>query len=224
MVTNGPSSRPEPRPVHLCGEPLPQPGHVCAFFDSASQKYDTLLPFIKEAIDVGDDVFTIVDADAYAGHVAKLSGAAIPVGDATDRGQLTISTAEETYLSAESDSLARLIEFLERRLQDAKRDGRCVRTWGEMNWIARSDLPINEILEYEARVNDLLPDHQCSLVCVYDTARIPSAIMSDILATHPYAIVKGRLRKNPFYVPPVEYLSMLKDRNDSASAPRIREA
>ena len=67
-------------------------------------------------------------------------------------------------------------------------------------------------MAYEARVNYLLPDFSCTLVCAYDLALTPAALVSDILATHPAAIVKGRLRPNPFYVQPDEYLEMLRAR------------
>jgi hypothetical protein len=47
--------------IHLCGETLPHPGHVCAFFDSREQKYETLIPFLNDAISAGDEVINIVD-------------------------------------------------------------------------------------------------------------------------------------------------------------------
>ena len=81
-----------------------------------------------------------------------------------------------------------------------------------MNWVERGMVPVEDVIEYEVRVNELLPDFECTLLCVYDLARTPASLLSDILATHPFAIINGQLRKNPHYVEPQAYLDMLRGR------------
>ena len=200
------------RTVHLCGQVLPHPGHVCAFFDSRDQKYDVLVPFTKDAIAAGDDVINIVDSRDRAAHIDTLSQSGIPVDDAMGNGQLSVFTTEQTYLRDGEDVLPSLLEFLRDALDRAHQQEHCLRTWGEMNWVERGVVPIEEVLEYEARVNELLPDFECTLVCIYDLAHTPPSLMTDILSTHPYAIINGRLRENSFYVQPHEYLEILRSR------------
>ena len=62
----------------------------------------------------------------------------------------------------------------------------------------------------EARVNDFVPTFECTLLCVYDLTSTPAAMVADILATHPDAIVNGRPRANPYAVDPSEYNEMLR--------------
>ena len=200
------------RTINLCGETLPHPGHVCAFFDSREQKYEVLIPFLLDALAAGDDVVNIVDAADMKEHLETLMAGGVPVRTARTKGQLNVFTSEETYLREGKDVLSGLLEFLSATLARAKEHNHCVRTWGEMNWVARGALPIADVLQYEARVNELLPDFECSMLCIYDLAHTPSSLMSDVLATHPFAIIKGRLRKNPYYVQPAEYLGMLNTR------------
>ena len=40
----------------------------------------------------------------------------------------------------------------------------------------------------------------------------------DILRTHPMAIMGGRLRENPFFVPPDQFLSELRQRAPKGAA------
>ena len=200
------------RTVHLCGQVLPHPGHVCAFFDSRDQKYDVLVPFTKDAIAAGDDVINIVDSRDRAAHIDTLSQSGVPVDDVMSNGQLSVFTSEQTYLRAGGDVLPSLLEFLRDALERAHQQEHCLRTWGEMNWVARGVVPIEEVLEYEARVNELLPGFECTLVCIYDLAHTPPSLMTDILSTHPYAIINGRLRENSFFVQPHEYLEILRSR------------
>lgn len=204
------------RTIRLCGETLPHAGHVCAFFDSRDQKYDTLIPFLQDAIDAGDDVVNIVDAAEMHAHLKRLSQGGIPVHDATSSGQLNIKSSEETYLQNGEQVLPRLLDFLRATLERVKAEHRCLRTWGEMDWVSRGGIPIEEVLEYESRVNEFFPDFECTLLCVYDLANTPPSLMTDILATHPSAIVKGRLRPNPHYVQPAEYMPLLETRRRQA--------
>jgi hypothetical protein len=81
-----------------------------------------------------------------------------------------------------------------------------------MNWIGRSPETLRQALEYEAKVNYLLPGGACTLLCVYRTGDLPSGVVSDILATHEYAIINGRLRRNPYFVTPDDFLAMLHSR------------
>ena len=47
------------------------------------------------------------------------------------------------------------------------------------------------------------------MLCVYDLASTPARLMSDILATHPFAVINGRLRANPYAVDPdVDYFAV----------------
>jgi len=141
-----------------------------------------------------------------------LSEGGVPVQSAMGSGQLNVMTSEQTYLQEGADTLPRLLQFLQQTLEKAKAEKHCVRTLGEMNWVAREVVPVEEVLRYEAHVNEFVDDFECTLVCIYDLAHIPSSLMSDILATHPYAIINGRLRKNAHYVEPAEFLQMLSNR------------
>lgn len=200
------------RNVQLCGQILPHPGHVCAFFDSRDEKYDVLAPFLTDAITAGDDVINIVDACDLDAHLATLADREVPLQPALEAGKLSILTSEQTYLQEGDDVLPRLLDFLRGTLSRAREENHSVRTWGEMNWVARRDVVIEDVLEYEARVNELFPTFECTLLCVYDLARISAALLADILATHPSAIINGKLRENPHYVHPEEYLGMLRAR------------
>jgi hypothetical protein len=184
------------------------------FFDSRDQKYDILAPFLKDAITVGDDVINIVDASDKAAHLDSLSGHGVPVHAAIETGKLRVLTSEQTYLEEGENVLPRLLDFLRETLHRAQEEKHCIRTWGEMNWVERETVPIEDVLEYEARVNELFSDFECTLLCVYDLARIPASLLSDILATHPSVIIQGRLRKNEHYVEPHEYLEMLHARRE----------
>ena len=65
---------------------------------------------------------------------------------------------------------------------------------------------------FESRVNEVLQRHDIVAVCTYDVGRFSASLVMDVLRTHPYAIIGGTLRENPFYVPPREFLQELQAR------------
>lgn len=155
--------------AHLCGEQAPHAGHICAFFDSRKQKQETLTPFLRGAVERGEEVLQIVDGAELA--------------------------------------------QLESNLARVRASSSTLRVCNDMSWVGSSQEPVEHVLEFEARLNQLLPDNKCTLVCLYDLGSIPFSMMSDILFTHPYVILKGELRRNPYYIEPAEYIEKLRQRS-----------
>jgi hypothetical protein len=86
-----------------------------------------------------------------------------------------------------------------------------------MEW-ALEDLPgVHDIVEYEARLNYILPKYDDVVVCTYDVTRFSASVVMDIMRTHPQVIVGGVLRPNQFYAPPDEFLRELRDRRAPVS-------
>jgi hypothetical protein len=195
--------------ITLCGERFDRPGHICAFFDSRTEKYDVLGPYFNEGLAEGDRMINVVDAESRAEHLGFLAEKNVPVDATMATGQLQVLTSEETYLKDGAQDLEGMLELLRETLEASQREGRRVRTCGEMNWIGRSQMPSQRVMEYEARVNEFVPTFDCTLLCVYDLADTGPKMLSDILATHSFAIINGRPRPNPYFVPPREYLTMM---------------
>ena len=85
------------RPVHLGGAVLERSRHVCAFFNSRDEEYETLLPFITEGFNHGDKAYHIVESSWRPQHRRKLQAAGIDTAAAEARGQLDIRAWEDAY-------------------------------------------------------------------------------------------------------------------------------
>src|SRR5205809_732932 len=81
------------RSLHLCGEEIPNAGHICAFFDSRADKYKVLAPYLAEGIEQGDRIINVVDAEERDQHVETLAHFRVDVRDAMQRRQFQLLTA-----------------------------------------------------------------------------------------------------------------------------------
>ena len=76
---------------------------------------------------------------------------------------------------------------------------------------------MTNLLQYEARLNDVLSKYNAPVICNYDLSKISASVAMDIMRTHPLVIIGGLLRENPFFVPPEEFLLELRERRSSIS-------
>lgn len=202
-----------PTPVHLAGSVLSRTCHVCAFFQSKDEEYRVLMPFIKDGFDQGDRAFHVVDPQHRPAHLERLEQAGIDTSQAQQSGQLEVRKWQEAYIKDDHFDQYRMIETIKDALDPAKKQpGQKTRLVANMEW-ALEDLPgVHDIVEYETRLNYVLPKYHDPVICTYDLSRFDASVVMDIMRTHPMVIVGGMLQENPFYVPPDEMLRELKER------------
>ncbi len=200
-------------PVRLAGSALHRSCHVCAFFHSKEEEYRVLMPFIKEGFEHGDRAFHVVDARHRSEHLRSLEEQGIDVATAERDGLLEVRRWEDAYIADGHFDQFRMIETIKEALDPAKKPpGKLTRLVANMEW-ALEDLPgVDDIVEYETRLNFVLPEYHDPVICTYDLSRFDASVVIDIMRTHPMVIVGGILQENPFYVPPQEMLNELKQR------------
>jgi hypothetical protein len=208
------------RAVRLPEAELRRFGHVCAFFHSKEEEYRVLLPFAKEGFDQGEKVFHIIDPEHLSERTRRLNEVGISPDAARRPDQIEIRVWEEAHLRGGCFDQEAMMTLLEQVLAGAKSDGfERTRLWSNQEW-ALGDRPgVEDLLEYETRVNYFLPKYDDFVVCTFDLAKFGGGVVLDILRTHPMVIIGGILQENPFFVPPDEFLRELRERD--VPTPRI---
>src|ERR1700741_5426579 len=208
------------QPLTLCGEQLSAPMHICGFFDSEDERYDVILPYLKEGLENNEEVLNILESTSYTDHCQRLSDAGISVEEKLANKQLKVLSADETYLKGGSFAADNMYDMVQEALINAKVAGYdSIRACGDMTWALKNVPGTDELIEYEARLNMLTPQHSCSLICMYDINRFSGRAIADVLATHPYVILNGKIHQNPHYIEPMEFLpTLLKRRKRSLQA------
>jgi hypothetical protein len=192
--------------------------HVCAFFDTREDEYKVLLPFIKEGLEAGDRAVQIIDKHWRTERLSHLAKTGVDIDAAERSGQLEIRDWESAYLRGgtfDQDAMLALLEDL--AMTGERRGTGITRLWANMEWALGNFPGVHDIVEYESRLNRILPKYDIATVCTYDLTKFSAPLVMDILRTHPQVILGGVLRENPFYVPPEELLLELKARGAAAA-------
>jgi MEDS: MEthanogen/methylotroph, DcmR Sensory domain len=200
----------------LPGAAARQFGHVCAFFRNREEEYRVLLPVTKEGFERGDKVFHIVDLEHRPERTRRLEEVGISPAAARRPGQVEIRPWEDTYLRGGRFDQEAMMTLLEETLRGARADGfGQTRMWANMEWALGEFPGVEDLVEYETRVNYFLPSYNDLVVCAYDLTKFGAGVMMDVLRTHPLVIIGGFLHENPFFVPPDEFLRELRARDGS---------
>src|ERR1051326_7040217 len=199
-------------PIHLAGRTLKKPRHVCAFFNSRDEQNKVLMPFFKEGMDRGEKIFHIVDARLREDHLCACREAGLDVDEAVSTGQFEVHHWEDAYLKDGHFDADRMLRTVEDALQKGHEKYKLTRLMGNMEWALEPVPGVTDIVEYEAKLNYILPKYPEPAVCVYDLNRHSGTVVMDILRTHPMVIIAGVLQDNPLFVPPDEFLQELKQR------------
>jgi hypothetical protein len=206
-------------PIPFAGSRLGEARHICAFFHNPDEEYRILLPFIKEGFECGDRAFHVVDPKLREEHLRRLESAGIDVAASEPSGQFKLHDWHDAHLRQGHFDQHGMIAYLEEQLKDGPRLGfRLSRAIGHMEWALEERPGVEDLVEYEALLNYILPRYYEPIICVYDLAKFGGAVVVDILRTHPMVIIGGILHENPFFVPPDEFLRELREQRTTRTA------
>ena len=200
-------------PIPFAGTQLGEERHVCAFFNSVDEEYRVLLPFIKDGFECGDKAVHIVNPDRRRDHLQRLAAVGIDTTAAQQSGQFELRTNTEEYLRDGRFDQDRMLELFEQLASgNAKGGFPLSRIVCHMDWAAEGRSYVDNLVEFESRVNDVWRRHDDAIICVYDLAKFGGDTVVDIMRTHPVIIIGGILQQNPFFVPPEKFLRELRER------------
>jgi len=212
-------------PISLAGSQLGAVRHVCAFFSNDEEEYRVLLPFIKEGLERGDKAIHVVNPRQRDEHLRRLASAGVDSAAAEQAWQLEIKINTEAYLRDGSFDQDRMLETFEQLASGNAPGGFPLsRIVCRMDWVVGDKTRLENVIEFESRVNDVWSRHDDAVICTYHLSQFRGDAVIDILRTHPLVIVGGLLQQNPFFTPPQEFLREYRGRRSAAASLSLQES
>ncbi len=170
-------------PIPFAGSLLDETRHVCAFFNSDDEEYRVSLPFIRDGFQCGHKAIHVVNPDQRRSQLQRLNEAGIDPTSAQQSGQLELRVNTDVYLPDGCCDPGRMIAVFERPASGNTAAGFPLsRLCCRMDW------------------------------AVEDRSRVGGDAVIDIMRTHPGVIIGGILQRNPFYIPPEQFLGEFRQR------------
>jgi hypothetical protein len=189
------------------GETFPPGIHMCYIYNDEIQRKKVISQFLESGLLGGEkasyfmDVITLDEMNEY------LSSLGLDKLLREHQDRFSVVMTKDTYYPSGTfvpdEMLGRLKAFYAQSLQEGYAGARVS---GEMSWAAKDVPGRSSLIEYEARVNDVLLTHPVNAICQYDANLFDGSLLFDVLSVHPMMVVHGQIVKNPYFIKPEEFL------------------
>ncbi len=182
--------------------------HQCLIYETEEEKFAAALPYLKAGLERRERCLYIADEASGAAVLDALRKVGTEVDLHLQSGALIVASKQETYLRNGRFDPDLWIHFLTQATHEASAgEFSGLRTLlGEMTWALGEDTAPDSLIEYEAKLNYFVRDHQVRVLCQYNRNRFSPELILGVLRTHPVVVYGGIVSENPYYVPPDEFL------------------
>ena len=198
-------------PMGFTDETFPAGTHMCLIYNDEKERLNVIEKFIGAGIQVGEKVCYFTDQMLPEYFKNWLAKQGIQGEENESRQQLSIYSSNDAYCPAgifvPEDMLNKLKTVY---LQSREEGFPNVRVSGEMEWAVKGVPGSDRLLEYEAKINNIVAEYPVTAICQYNANQFGGATILNILKVHPLMIVHGQIIQNPYYLSPAEFLSSYK--------------
>ena len=192
-------------------EKFPEGMHLCYIYNDDAERVRTMAKFFASGFSSGQKALSIVDSVTPHDLRQTLQGMGIDVAD--DKGNFATASNDDSYCPDGSFKPDSLLAGVGAFCQQARSEGFAgARISGDMSWALRRRVSMPELMDYEVKVTEYLKTCPFTAICEYDARKFDGATIMDVLSVHPAMIVRGHVVKNPYYVPPQEFIEQYRAR------------
>ncbi|QOY92451.1 MEDS domain-containing protein [Massilia sp. UMI-21] len=189
---------------HIClgftDERYPEGTHICYLYNDDEERRRILPLFARHALLEDERLEYLADVSGAEDFPRILAELGLVHGRRDLADQVALTTTREGYYPEgefRPHTTLALIRESYRKAISAGLSG--ARITGEMEWVLRGIPGAERIIEFEARINDLVEETPITVMCQYDLRQFDGATMFDIMSVHPVMVVGGHILHNPFY-------------------------
>ncbi|WP_413760769.1 MEDS domain-containing protein [Streptomyces sp. MMBL 11-3] len=179
------------RAVHEAGHG----DHLCLTFTDDAEQRRVVTAYLLCGLRRGERVMYFADRNEPEQVLDWLRRAGTDPAPALADGRLTVTTADDSYLSEGPFDPDAMVAALHQEVADSLRAGHTgFRVSGEMGWALRDTPGAERLGEYETKVNEVFAGRPASAICQYDARHFDPAALHDFARRH-----SGSVEQEPLY-------------------------
>ncbi len=199
--------------------------HACSIYRSRQEQLKIMMPYIASGLKQNERCLCILCQDTRDELCQKLDNYLVDFEYYVNSGQLVFLTAQESYLKEGFFSTLRMLNDVAYGHYQALKDGFYgLRGTGELNWAAEELPGVKNAIDYERQLNHLFERNHLVAICQYDETRVPEDILLNVLYTHPWAFIYGKLYSNPFYIPADDFKQVMDEEHPAGTYQKLRDS
>ncbi|MCX6560729.1 MAG: MEDS domain-containing protein [Candidatus Aminicenantes bacterium] len=192
---------------------FPEGTHMCYIFNDENQRREVVAAFLDSGLKEGEKVGYFVDTVTPEEMLSYLRGLGVKIPDRPAPAALSVSKAEDTYCPDGTFVPDRMLDTLRAYYASSLAEGfRGSRVSGEMSWALKGLPGSRRLVEYEAKVNDVVLEYPVTAICQYNANLFDGGTLFDVLSVHPMMVVNGQVAKNPYYIQQAQFLKKWHER------------
>jgi hypothetical protein len=176
--------------------------HVTLLYEQAGDQMGIAALFLQEGLARNERCLYIADEHNLSETVSYLAQKGIDVEHLVSQGSMRLLTDHDTPdLHGPSFKPDVMIKHLDHAMEEATARGFTgLRIVGEMTWAL--GVGRKRLVEFEALFNDFHANVRAVSLCQYQVSQFAPELLTDILRTHPLAILGDEMCPNFYYEPP----------------------
>ncbi len=175
------------------------PGHhACLTFSDPDERLDIVAAFVRAGLQQGHKVLCFTDSVPVRRLPRELEARSVAALAAMERGQLTVSGSDRSWLADGAPSAGRMVDLLAGELDRAARQGYPVlRMTADMCWASRQVAAIDQLLAFESEVGRLFSDDRLTAICQYDRGSFDAVTLAFAAAAHTQLVAATVYHEDP---------------------------
>jgi len=189
-------------PNPLRGHGFSQGQHVCSLYANPDEQQDVAVAYVADGLRRNERcLYVAADPAALDQFRARMSKAGVGLAAAESTGALLLKTHGDAHLYGGRFDTERMLGMLNSAVEDALDAGfDGLRTCGDMSWLLDYPDASEQVVEYEALLNQFFLQTRALGMCQYDVRRLPPGLLHHAaIDTHCSVVIDGRHKPNPFY-------------------------
>ena len=188
-------------------EKFPPGTHICQIYSDVKERDQSINEYIRSGLEAGEHTALFYESFDEEKFSSYLESHGISLSEAEKSGNLQLASSHDVYFEDQQFNPERMLSLLKDFYTESKHAGcSACRVIGEMTPEIEQIKGGNRLLEYESKVSLLLKEHPVTAICQYNARDFDGTTIMDVLTVHPLMIVRGSVVKNPYFVPPEEFL------------------
>lgn len=198
--------------------------HVCSIYKNKEEQFEQLVHFFEDGLKENQKCLYIVDENTKEEISDEFKRRGLDIQQYINSGQFVFLTKNESYVKNGDFDPDAMIALLKTSETEALAAGySSLRLTGEMTWILGSEGYEKKAIEYENKLNTVIPTSKISAICQYNENKFNQKTLIDVIQSHPFLIIYGKKYENKYFynsptirahaaalIPPSDYQAILK--------------